>query len=108
MSRRRTIDLYDLIERISLSQKIAGDHREYEEYSGSDTELSKKIAVLNVLIKHKILDKNDKTIKLAKDLLCEKRKAVFASSDKTDVFTKLGFLRPRKEKKINLAIGKGS
>ena len=96
MSKRRQDNWEDIAEKISLSQKIAADHPEFEEYSGSDIFIARKIAKLNVFLKHGLI-KPSKKIALYKDLLVEEAKAILASSEKTDIVTKLGFRRGQKE-----------
>ncbi len=95
-------NLKDFMEKFSLSQGISADDKNFSDYSGADTEIALSLAFFNVLIKHKIVDDQDPTIKIMMDLLKEQAKAVFASSPNTDVYTKLGFRRPRKERVVDL------
>lgn len=104
MSSRRRIDIMDFFEKISLAQKISAKHREYQEYTGSDMELAKGIANLNVLIELGII--SEEVAKLPKALLVEQNKASFASSEKTDVFTKLGLLYPKAERVFGVSVKK--
>ena len=97
-------NLKDFMEKFSLSQGISADDPNFEDYSGADTEIALSLAFFNVMIKHKQVPDpaHDPTIALFMDLLKEQAKAVFASSPNTDVYTKLGFRRPRKERVFNL------
>ncbi len=96
------------MEKFSLSQGISADDPNFEDYSGADTEIALALAFFNTAIKHKRIPepKDDPTIAFMMDLLREQAKAVFASSPNTDVYTKLGFRRPRKERVFNLGADK--
>lgn len=86
---------YEFQQEASLSQQLAHRMKEYAEYAGADPKTSLTIARLNVLIEHNLLDPEDPQIKLIKDLLNEKRKALFATSDKVNEITKLGLQMPK-------------
>lgn len=88
------INIKDFFERISLAQEISNNDPNIQDYAGCDTELSIKLAQINVLIDHELLEETE-DILLIKDILKEKIKAVMASSDKMDNFSKLGFRTPR-------------
>lgn len=100
MPRRQ--DAIDFFQKISLAQKISAKDKKFKEYVGSDTEIAQTIAVLNVLVEHKILDKN--SAEIVKDILIEQNRAIFASSEKTDIFTKLGLLYPKGERNYGSGI----
>lgn len=96
-------DLSDFgIERISLSQQISAKDPNLKHYVGSNTELARKISKIITLMEYGLLDKNDPELNLGLDLLKGEIKAVFLSSDKTDIFSKLGFWLPRKAKELSL------
>jgi len=93
---------YQFFQEASLSQKLAARHEEYSEYAGSDPKTSLKIARLNILAEFKIIDLNDPTFKLMKALLNEKRKALFATSEKVNEITKMGLQMPKAEDIVGL------
>lgn len=92
---------YEFYREASLSQQLANKQKEYAEYAGSDRETSLIIARLNVLAKHKILDPEDSTFKLIKDLLNEKRKAIFATSERVNEITKMGLQMPKAKSEVD-------
>lgn len=92
---------YGFYQESSLSQKLADKHPEYTEYAGSDPKTSLLIARLNTLIKFKLLDPKDEGVKLIIALLQEKRKALFATSEKTNEITKMGLQMPKPEDVIS-------
>lgn len=86
---------FDFRQTASLSQQLADKDSIYSKLVGSDPEISKQIGVLSVLCKNKVIKKS-KTINLVLDILDVMRKAAFATSEKTDVVTKLGLQMPRR------------
>jgi hypothetical protein len=100
MSRR--VDIKDFFEKISLAQKISDKDPHIKKYAGSDVELAKQIATLEVFRDYAILPLEESQFII--DLLVEQNKATFASSEKTDIFTKLGLLFPKKEKAFGLGV----
>lgn len=94
---------YQFIQEASLSQKLAhidekkAKRATYSEYAGTDPKTSLMIARLNVLAEFGIIDLEDPNIKLAKALLNEKRKAVFATSERVNEITKMGLQMPKSE-----------
>lgn len=101
-------NLKDFMEKFSLSQGISADDPNFADYSGADIEIALSLAFFNTMIKHKQIPdpEDDPTISILMDLLKEQSKAVFASSPNTDVYTKLGFRRPRKERVVDLGTNK--
>jgi hypothetical protein len=71
----------------TLGQELADKFPNLVEYMGSDIEIAKSIAVLNVLVDLKLV--SAESVKLVKALLIEQNRATFASSEKTDNLTKL-------------------
>jgi hypothetical protein len=71
----------------TMGQDLANDHPQFKEYMGSDVKLAKRIALFNVMVKHKLLTRKD--VALVKDIMIEQNRATFASSDKTDNLTKI-------------------
>ena len=103
MARSRT--KYDTYQEASLSQKIAYRHREYAEYAGTDPKTSLAIAKLNVLGKFEYIDLEDPIVKLVKAMLNEKRKAYFATSERVNEITKLGFHLPKASDEVDFDEG---
>lgn len=81
----------------SLSQKLSAKEPIYQKLAGSDTELSDSIGVLLVLCEFGILDENHPNTKLLLAILDVQRKARFATSEKTNEITKMGFQMPKAE-----------
>lgn len=88
---------YEFWKEASLSQQLANRMNEYMEYAGSDPKTSLAIARLNVLATFGLIDLEEPDIKLAKALLNEKRKALFATSEKVNEITKMGLQMPKAE-----------
>ena len=88
---------FEFRQRASLSQQLAYKDKIYQKLAGSDPELSKTIGVLLVLCEKKILNKNNPYVKLAIAILDAERKAAFATSEKTDVVTKLGLQMAKRD-----------
>ncbi len=99
MSRRQNIQ--DFFEKISLAQRISAGDRAFKDYSGADTEIALSLAFFNTMLKFKIIDEEDETVKILMYLLKEQSKAVLASSPNTDIFTKLGFRFPKSERVLD-------
>ena len=88
---------YEFYKEASLSQQLAHRNPEYKEYAGADAKISVSLATFNILNKHEIIDLNDPTWKLIKDLLNEHRKALFATSERVNEITKMGLQMPKSE-----------
>ena len=85
----------EFIQQAMLSQQLSAEMSEYADYAGSDTRVSLKLARLRILGKHGLIDMKDPEIELMWDLLNEDRKAIFATSEKTNEITKMGMQLPR-------------
>ncbi len=81
----------------SLSQQVSDKDEIFKKLAGSNPELSKSIGVLLVLCEKGILDKNDPNMILTLALLDVQRKAEFATSEKTNEITKMGFMLPKSD-----------
>ncbi len=88
---------YQFYQESSLSQKLAHKMPEYSEYAGTDQKTSLTLARLKIFADHKIIDLKEPAFKLIYDLLNEKRKAMFATSEKVNEITKMGLQMPRSE-----------
>ena len=86
---------YEFQEQTTLSQQLASIYPEFAQYAGSDPQVSVALANLNVLIKFKILNGEDSGIKLMIAILNERRKALFATSERVNEITKMGMQMPR-------------
>ena len=88
---------YEFWKEASLSQQLADKMPEYGNYAGADPKISETLAIFNVLHNHKIIDLNKPNWKLIFDILNEKRKAIFATSEKVNEITKMGLQMPKAE-----------
>jgi len=88
---------FEFRQQASLSQRIGFSIPDFQELAGSDPEISKTIQRLKTLGRHKIIDLEQPEIKLIMDLLNGDRIATFATSDKTNEISKMGFMLPAKE-----------
>ena len=88
---------YQFWQEASLSQKLAEKIPEYQEYAGSNPEISKAIANIKVLIKFKILNGSDPGVQLMLAFMNEQRKAEFATSPNTNEISKMGMQMPKGE-----------
>lgn len=88
---------YEFYKEASLSQQLAYRMKEYSNYAGSDPKTSLAIARLTILGEFGIINLNDDGMKLVFALLNEKRKALFASSEKVNEITKMGLQMPKAE-----------
>ena len=88
---------YQFYKEASLSQQLAHRYPEFQDYAGSNPQISISLAIFNILAKHGMIDLEDPTWKLVKDLLNEQRKAHFATSEKVNEITKMGLQMPKAE-----------
>ena len=88
---------YYTYQQASLSQKVGFKDKIFQKLAGSDQELSDSIGVLLILCENKVLDANNPNVRLMLALLDVQRKARFATSDKTNEITKLGFMLPKED-----------
>jgi len=79
----------------SLSQKVSFDNDLLQKLAGSDRELSDSIAVLSYINDPENLKKPP--IEFMLGLLNVLRLSHLATSEKTDIISKLGFMLPAKE-----------
>ena len=88
---------YQFYQESSLSQKLAHRMPEYSQYAGTDQKTSLALARLKIFSDHGIIDLNEPAFKLIYALLNEKRKALFATSEKVNEITKMGLQMPKAE-----------
>ena len=93
----QTRSKYEFYQEASLSSQLAQRMPEYSDYAGSDPQISIAIANLNVFIKQGYLDGETPMIKLMMALLHERRKASFATSERTNEITKMGLQMPKSD-----------
>lgn len=88
---------YEIWRQASLSQILADKEKEYVMYAGSDQKTSLVISRLLVLDRHKFIDLKSPTFSLIFDMLMEKRKALFATSEHVNEISKMGMQMPKSE-----------
>lgn len=81
----------------SLSQKVGFHLPDIQELAGSDPETSIAIENLKVFGRHGLINLEDPNWMLILDLLNGRRLALFATSEKTNEISKMGFMLPAKE-----------
>jgi hypothetical protein len=81
----------------SLSQQLAAKYPEFEEYAGSDPEISESLAIINAFIKLGFLKATNRAVIILKTILNERRKAAFGTSERTNEITKLGLQMGKQE-----------
>lgn len=84
-----------------MSQQLAAIDDDFIELAGSDPKTSLKIQYLKDLIQLGILDKDDPLINMMLVLLNGRRKALFATNDRSSDITKLGLQMPKSRKVIS-------
>ena len=85
---------FEFRQQTSLSQRVGYHIPLIQKLSGSDPELSDSIAIIQVLKKLKLI--NDE-LDFVLEILDALRLSHFATSDKTNEITKMGFMLPAKE-----------
>ena len=88
---------FEFRQQATMSQLLGFLQPDFQELAGSDPETSIAIQNIKVLGKHKLLDIKQPGLKLILDLLNGRRMALFATSDKTNEISKLGFMLPTKK-----------
>jgi hypothetical protein len=89
---------YELIEIFKAKASMSADivsrkDPEYAYYSGASFEIASKIAMIDTLLKNKLIPENFIVfVKLYRSYLDQQRKAFFASVGSTEI-TKLGFIQ---------------
>lgn len=93
---------YEFREQSTLSQQLASVYPEFAEYAGADPQVSTSIANLNVFIKFGYLDGDDPGVKLLLAILNERRKALFATSERVNEISKMGMQMARTRNIVEL------
>jgi hypothetical protein len=81
----------------SLSQKVSFDNELIQKLAGSDPATSVSIGFFLKLEELGYINLDEPNWKLVMGLLDVRRQALFATSEKTDIISKLGFMLPAKE-----------
>ncbi len=81
----------------SLSQKVSFDIPIFQKLAGSDPQTSESIGFLLKLGELGYIDLEHPSFVLVMGLLDVKRQALFATSEKTNEISKMGFMLPSKE-----------
>jgi len=89
---------FEFRQQASLSQKVSFDIPILRKLSGSDQELSDSIGVLWYLGEKGLMDKKDTEFILG--LLDVLRLSHFATNERTNEITKMGFMLPAKERVV--------
>jgi hypothetical protein len=104
MKRKRSLGLmvqsrskYEMFKESSLSQQLAHKDKIYQQLAGADPQTSMTIGILNILGEFGIINLDAPTWKLTLALLNVKRKALFATSERTNEITKMGMQMPQGE-----------
>ena len=84
-----------------MAQKVAHKYPEFVGYAGADPPTSLKIMFFETLGKHKRIDLTKGDMPLFMDLLHGRRQVLFATSEKTNEITKMGFMLPKGTKEVD-------
>jgi len=72
--------IYQIKKTITMAQRLAKKDSEFTDYVGADPNLSETIALIDTIIKEKMVSKEtEKTLKPFRNLLIRRNKALFAS-----------------------------
>ena len=88
---------HDFYQHSSLSQQLSFRDASFRDYAGSDRHTSEQLAALKVLSRFGLVHPKDPLVILMWAYLTEKRKALFATSERTNEITKLGLMTPKGE-----------
>lgn len=88
---------FEFRQQASLSQQLAANDEIYQKLAGSDPETSMSIGFFLKLGELGYIDLKEPSMVLMMGLLDVKRKALFATSEKTNEISKMGMQMPRSE-----------
>ena len=88
---------YQFWKEASLSQKLSANVPIFQKLAGSDPQTSESIGFLLKLGELGYIDLEHPSFVLVMGLLDVKRQALFATSEKTNEITKMGFMLPKAE-----------
>jgi len=86
-----------------MSQQLADKDPDYVELAGTDPDTSIAIGILKELGKQGYIDLTQPSMILMLGLLNIRRKALFATSERTNEITKMGLQMPKKTKEVNMS-----
>ena len=92
---------YEFWKEASLSQKLSAKIPIFQKLSGTDAQTSESIGFLLTLGELGYINLDDPSFVLIMGLLDVKRKALFATSERTNEITKMGLFMPKAEEIIS-------
>jgi len=90
-----------------MAQRVADKFPQFGDYVGTDPLTSLKIMFFETLNKHKKIDLTKGDMPLFMDLLHGRREVLFATNERTNEITKLGFMLPKSTKEIDFVDNTG-
>jgi len=94
---------YDIRQQALMSQRLSNDDPDYQKLAGSDQAISDRIAFLMVLEEFKMIDPKSLEIRFIRAHLDKRRKARFATSERTNEITKMGLQMPKGSNEIDFS-----
>jgi len=92
---------YQFYQESMMAQRVADKYPEFIDYAGADPKTSLKIMFFKTLGKHNKIDLKKGDMPLFMDLLQGRRKVLFATSEKVNEITKMGFMLPKSKKEVD-------
>ena len=92
---------FEFYQESMMSQRLADKYPEFMDYAGADTETSVMLANFRVMHKFKMIDLESQGWNFIYALLNEQRKAKFATSEKVNEISKMGFMLPKGSKEVD-------
>ena len=92
---------YQFYQESMMAQRVADKYPQFTDYAGSDPQTSLKIMFFQTLGKHKKIDLTKGDMPLFMDLLKGRKDVLFATSERTNEITKLGFMLPKSTKEVD-------
>ena len=92
---------YQFYQESLMAQRVADKYPEFINYAGADPKTSLKIMFFETLGKHNKIDLKKDDMPLFMDLLHGRRKVLFATSEKVNEITKMGFMLPKSAKEVD-------
>lgn len=84
-----------------MAQRVAHKNPQFVDYAGADPKASMKIMFFQTLHKHKKIDLTKGDMPLFMDLLKGRRDVLFATSERTNEITKMGFMLPKSTTEVD-------
>ena len=92
---------YQFYQESMMAQRVADKYPAFVGYVGADPQTSLKIMFFETLGKHNKIDLTKGDMPLFMDLLHGRRQVLFATSERTNEITKLGFMLPKSTKEVD-------